>query len=96
MPRGGYRPGAGRPKGAKNKLTVLREVAAEYGMTPLDYLLGIMRDESLPVEVRMFAAKAALPYCTPRLAAVRMAEESGGMTHEQWVSRLQVELAETT
>lgn len=94
MPRGGYRLGAGRPKGAKNKLTVLREVAAQYGSTPLDYLLGIMRDESQPDEVRMFAAKAALPYCTPRLAAVQVAEDSTGRSHEEWVRLLAAELGD--
>lgn len=36
VPRDGYRPEAGRPKGGKNMLTMLREVAAEYGTTPLD------------------------------------------------------------
>lgn len=88
MPRGGRRAGAGRPKGAKNKLTVLREVAGEYGTTPLDYLLAVMADDSLPTEVRMFAAKAALPYCTPRLAAVRVDTGAGVKSHAEWVREL--------
>lgn len=92
MPRGGCRPGAGRPKGSKSKVTILREVATAYGTTPLDYLLGIMRDESQSDEMRMFAAKAALPYCTPRLAAVRVAEESHGRSHEEWVRQFAAEL----
>ena len=71
----------------------MREVASQYGSTPLDYLLGIMRDESQPIEVRMFAAKAALPYCTPRLAAVRVTKDDGGMTHEDWCRHLEQELA---
>lgn len=83
MPRGGARPGAGRPKGAKNKTTLLREAAAKFGIVPLDYLLSIMVDESQPYELRLYAAKAALPYCHPKLAAVRVVEEGGGMTHEQ-------------
>jgi hypothetical protein len=88
MPRGGFRPGAGRPRGARNKLTVLKEVANRFGTTPLEYLLGVMRDQTLPDAVRILAAKAALPYCTPRLAAVRVCEDGHGLTHEEWVRRL--------
>lgn len=88
MARGGYRPGAGRPKGARNKLTILRDVAAQYGTTPLDYLLSLMRDETLPVNIRMFAAKAALPYCTPRLAAVHVTEDGERPSFEEWLRLL--------
>lgn len=75
---------------------MLREVATEYGTTPLEYLLCIMRDENQTDEIRLFAAKAALPYCTPRLAAVRIADNDigGEMSHEQWVRRLAGEIME--
>lgn len=92
MAQGGYRPGAGRPKGSKNKRQhLLKEgvrVAAQYGVAPLDYLLSVMCDTDQPIEVRMFAAKAALPYCTPRMAAVPAAEDNGALTHEEWVRLL--------
>ena len=44
MSGGGKRPGAGRPKGAKQKITesVIRE-AAKAGVTPLEYMLDVMR-----------------------------------------------------
>jgi hypothetical protein len=47
MARGGKRQGAGRPKGSvgpKKKIddSILRE-AAKAGMTPLEYMLGVMR-----------------------------------------------------
>lgn len=93
MPRGGARPGAGRPKGAKNKATLLREAAVKFGIVPLDYLLSVMVDESQPDELRLAAAKAALPYCHSRLAAVRVVEDNGGMTHEDWCRQLEQELA---
>ena len=36
---------------------------------PLDYLLGIMRDEDQDARWRLDAAKAAAPYCHARLSA---------------------------
>lgn len=68
----------GRPKGGKNKATVEREaIAADRleklkaeGVTPLEYMLSLMRDEeALPTE-RFEAAKAAAPYIHPKLASV--------------------------
>jgi hypothetical protein len=69
MPRGGARPGAGRKPGSATKRT--REIAdraADAGLTPLDYMLGLLRDESLPPDMRFEAAKAAAPYVHPKLA----------------------------
>lgn len=75
MAAGGSRPGAGRPKGAANKLNdKARAQALEGGISPLDYLLGVLRDGKLDRETRMDAAKAAAPYVHARLAAV---EHSG-------------------
>lgn len=75
MAAGGARPGAGRPKGAANKLNdQARAQALEGGISPLDYLLGVLRDGQLDRETRMDAAKAAAPYVHARLAAV---EHSG-------------------
>jgi hypothetical protein len=45
-----------------------REVAQAGGITPLDYMLGLLRDESLPPDMRFEAAKAAAPYVHPKLA----------------------------
>jgi hypothetical protein len=71
MPRGS-RPGerrGGRRKGTLNKATAARQVAiAASGLTPLDYLLSIMRDESADPHARLDAAKAAAPYVHPRMA----------------------------
>lgn len=75
MPAGGVRAGAGRPKGAANKLNdQARAQALEGGVTPLEYLLGVLRDGDLDLDTRMDAAKAAAPYVHARLAAV---EHSG-------------------
>ncbi len=72
MARGGTRQGAGRPQGAANKFSeAAREIAASEGITPLEYMLAILRDTNLPREHRMDAAKAAAPYMHSRLESVK-------------------------
>lgn len=81
MARGGKRPGAGRKAGAPNKATAERQRAVEEsGLTPLDYMLGIMRDEAKPDDMRFEAAKAAAPYVHPKLANVDHKSSDGSMT----------------
>lgn len=78
MARGGKREGAGRKKGAVTKATVIRQEmlarAAAAGLSPLEFMLNILRDESADFKDRFEAAKHAAPYVHPRLAAV---EHSG-------------------
>ncbi len=75
MARGGARQGAGRKAGAATRFNEeARAKAAEGGMMPLDYLLGLLRAEDTPKETKIDVAKAAAPYCHARLAAV---EHSG-------------------
>jgi hypothetical protein len=58
----------GRQKGTKNKKTRKLEAAtAKDGITPLDYLLSVMRDGEAQRHERTDAAKAAAPYLHPRL-----------------------------
>ena len=77
MPRGGARKGAGRKPGASTKLNeaARKRVLAE-GISPLDFMLEILRDNDLPTADRFEAAKAAAPYVHARLAAV---EHSGSI-----------------
>ena len=70
MPRGGKRPGSGRPKGAKTKLTEEAILKAGEGLLPLDYMLELLRDESLETAQRFEAAKAAAPYVHARLSQI--------------------------
>lgn len=78
MPRGGPRTGAGRKAGAVSKATAARkaliEEASKEGLTPLEYMLQVLRNENEEKSVRLDAAKSAAPYMHPRLAAV---EHSG-------------------
>lgn len=68
---GGKRQGAGRKKGAVGKLhDAARAQAASEGITPLAYLLGLLRDDQQPQEIRTDAAKAAAPYLHAKLANV--------------------------
>jgi hypothetical protein len=61
----------GRTKGTPNKATAAKELAvASSGLTPLDYMLSVLRDERLASDVRMDAAKAAAPYVHPKRAPV--------------------------
>lgn len=43
------------------------------GISPLEYLLSVMRDEDLPRDERVDAAKAAAPYLHARLNATTIA-----------------------
>lgn len=69
MPAGGARLGAGRPRGRRSSKTVEQLAAISgSGLTPLAYLLKIMRDKEQEQSVRLDAAKAAAPYVHPKLA----------------------------
>jgi len=87
--RGGARVGAGRKKGAATTKT--REIAdreMQAGLTPLEYMLQVMRREPSPaldakdmlaaVVLRFEAAKASAPYMHPRLTAVEVTGQDGG------------------
>jgi hypothetical protein len=79
----------GRKKGVRNKATAAKvaEVAAS-GLTPLDYMLGILRGQhpegAEPAQViawealRFEAAKAAAPYVHPKLANIEHTGKGGG------------------
>jgi hypothetical protein len=68
MPRGS-KPGerrGGRQKGTPNKSTTQKEAAlsaasADANITPLQFLLGVMRDPQAPTDLRIRVARAAAP-----------------------------------
>jgi hypothetical protein len=78
-PKGGARPGAGRKPGKASRKTAEQVAkASEGGITPLDYLLSVMRaPESEPRE-RLVAAQAAAPYVHAKLSSINM---TGDMNH---------------
>jgi hypothetical protein len=79
MSRGGAREGAGRKPGTPNRATAERQQeVAESGITPLDYMLNVLRDDAAPFERRSWAAEKAAPYVHPKLAAVEHTGKDGG------------------
>jgi hypothetical protein len=58
----------GRKKGSLNKKSILRAQTAEnQGLSPLEFLLSMVRDQTKDIAVRLDAAKCAAPYLHPRL-----------------------------
>jgi hypothetical protein len=62
------------------------------GLTPLDYMLGILRDEQLSLEDRMDAAKAFAPYVHAKLASVELGRRT---THRPEAASLSLILPES-
>lgn len=79
MALGGARPGAGRKPGGRNKITQEAIAKASDGLSPLDYMLSVLRDEGQDLSVRLDAAKAAAPYCHAKLATVDHKSSDGTM-----------------
>lgn len=76
---GGKRKGAGRKPGAASQKTrEIAERAMQDGITPLEYMLSVMRDESQDPSTRIDAAKAAAPYVHPKLVAAQISGPGGG------------------
>jgi hypothetical protein len=69
----------GRPQGSLNKFAVkTAQKVAESGMTPIDYLVSVYRDETVNLRERVLAARAAAPYVHPKLSNVEMDLSSHG------------------
>lgn len=81
---GGARPGAGRPRGAINLLSAeARREAMATGLTPLQFMLGVMRDPEVVLERRLDAARAAAPFIHPRLQSVELSGPERGAIQMQ-------------
>jgi hypothetical protein len=69
---GGKRAGAGRKPGSANRKTSeIANAAIKNGVTPLDYMLSVLRDPNAGPERRDRMAIAAAPYIHPRLNSVQ-------------------------
>jgi len=90
MPRGS-KPGerrGGRQRGTPNKKTALTNAgiaaaASDPNITPLDFLLGVMRDPSVSPELRVKVAQAAAPFVH--------AKPGGSHPSDPSVSAIQIE-----
>ena len=75
----GYQKTGGRQKGTPNKATAKRESEiAKSGITPLEYMLKVMRDSKADAGRRDDMAKAAAPYVHPKLANMQHTGRGGG------------------
>jgi hypothetical protein len=89
-----------RPKGSLNKRTraalhgVKTGDLVGNGMTPLEYMLKVMRDSEKSVELRLDAAKGVAPYVHARLSHVENVNLSpeDAMTEEEIQVKIQAML----
>ena len=75
---GGFRKGAGRPKGSRNRATIARETrqhealavarAEDASLMPIDFLLRVLRDPTTPLGRRTAVAKLVTRYLKVHLA----------------------------
>lgn len=78
MPKGGAREGAGRKPGVPNRKTAeLQAAVLASGISPLEYMLSVMRDPGQDYPIRLDAAKSAAPYIHPKLAAIEHTGKDG-------------------
>ena len=69
----------GRQRGTPNRATAKRErEIAKSGITPLEYMLKVMRDSKADAGRRDDMAKAAAPYVHPKLANMQHTGRNGG------------------
>ena len=71
MASGGYRPGAGRPVGAKGKAKIaptkkMKPGSKAKNLSPLEYMLNVMNDEGVDKNRRDRMAIAAAPFIHSR------------------------------
>src|SRR6202047_3343226 len=84
MPRGS-KPGerrGGRQRGTPNKNTVLRNAAiaaaaSNPNVSPLEFLLSIMRDSHLPFELRIRVAQMAAPFVHQKPRSAGSIDQAG-------------------
>jgi hypothetical protein len=62
----------------------------EGDMTPLNYLLAIMRDEAQDARSRLNAARAAAPYCHARLSSTELSGPDGSAVQVQTTQKLDI------
>jgi hypothetical protein len=73
----------GRPKGSLDmRSRNVRQAIQMTGMTPLEYMLEVMRDENEERPLRLQAANNAAKFCHPALAQTQL-EVTGDITYDK-------------
>lgn len=81
----------GREKGTPNKATSTREAKiAASGLTPLEFMLSILRDDEKALDDRKWAAQNAAPFVHPRLTSIKHSGDEDGapITFQQIVRKI--------
>jgi len=94
MPRGGSRPGAGRPRKdpdervtrVKKDLKEAEGNARKYARV-MDFLLDALGDPEVPIEVKKQLTIAALPFELPKLAEVQVGKKGAAQSRGEEVAR---------
>lgn len=69
---------------------ILKAIGDE-GVTPLEYMLGVLRDPGQPHSERFRAAIEAAPFMHPRLAAVQHSgDPDSPINHEHRIRRIEL------
>lgn len=77
--KGGPRAGSGRKPGSPNKKTAdLQKAVESSGITPLEYMLSVMRNADTEPRERLAAAQSAAPYVHAKLASIELSGPNGG------------------
>src|SRR4051812_37814184 len=88
---GGRRPGAGRPKGAKNKRSSvsdqLKREIKQSGRDPVEYMLWVMEHDK-DDNRRLEAAKGAAPYIRAKLSQADITHHNAELTDEEAEGKL--------
>src|SRR5690349_19431351 len=100
MARGGTRPGAGRPTGAKSKRTkalaaarvekaqvLEKATGAKFKGDAWELVVTIYKDNKLDMQLRLDAAKAAIRFERPALSTVEMTGRME-LSHEDRLKKL--------
>ena len=83
-PKGAPKSG-GRSPGTPNRKTAETQKAVEEsGLTPLQYMLSVMRNDNEEGQRRLAAAQAAAPYVHAKLSSVELTGEGGGPVDMNW------------
>ena len=90
MAHGGKREGAGRKPGAVTQRTrdIAEAISSDGGLSPLEFLVAVMRDVSADEAKRIDAAKAAAPYLHAKLSNIEAKVEGDfNISEVGWIIR---------
>lgn len=61
--------------GPRMPRSVAFQVVMEGGMTPLEFMLAVMRDDNVDLNLRSRMAVSAAPYCHPKVMDQRLTQK---------------------